>query len=74
MVRSGIIQGYLAYDSDLAIGWCNANDRLNYYRVGEFDMDNIPEDASNSVYEKCRQPNNRSQIKIKELMTFNLTN
>ena len=45
MVRSGSIQGYLAYDGGLSIGWCNANDRLNYYRVGEFDMDQIPEDA-----------------------------
>ncbi|MBQ6213533.1 MAG: GNAT family N-acetyltransferase [Ruminococcus sp.] len=45
MVKSGIIHGYLAYDDDLAVGWCNANDRMNYYRVGEFDMDNIPEDV-----------------------------
>ena len=44
MVKNGIIQGYLAYDGELAVGWCNANDRMNYYRVGEFDMDNIPED------------------------------
>ncbi len=44
MVKSGAIQGYLAYDDELAVGWCNANDRMNYYRVGEFDMDNIPED------------------------------
>lgn len=37
MVEFGEIQGYLVYDNGLAIGWCNANDRLNYYRVGEFD-------------------------------------
>jgi len=46
MVCDGIIHGYLAYDGDLSIGWCNANDRLNYYRVGEFDLDNIPEDTA----------------------------
>ena len=45
MVESGTICGYLAYDKKLAIGWCNANDRLNYYRVGEFDIDNAPEDS-----------------------------
>ena len=45
MVRDGMIHGYLAYDGDLSVGWCNANDRLNYYRVGEFDLDNIPEDT-----------------------------
>lgn len=44
MVKSGEIQGYLAYNNDIAIGWCNANDRLNYYRVGEFDLSAIPPD------------------------------
>ncbi len=45
MVRSGAIRGYLAYDDGLPVGWCNANDRLSYYRVGAFDMDRVPEDA-----------------------------
>ena len=44
MVSEGVIQGYLAYDNDLAIGWCNANDRLNYYRVGEFNLDDNIQD------------------------------
>ena len=44
MVNSGKIKGYLAYHDGISIGWCNANDRLNYYRVGEFNMDDIPED------------------------------
>lgn len=48
MVLDGSVQGYLAYDGELAVGWCNANDRLNYYRVGEFDMDSIPEDSAPS--------------------------
>ena len=30
MVTNSEIQGYLAYDRGLAVGWCNANDRLNY--------------------------------------------
>ena len=29
MVAQGVIQGYLAYDGGLAIGWCNANDKKN---------------------------------------------
>ena len=41
MVRQGLIRGYLAFDNDLAVGWCNANDRTNYYRVGEFDLDHL---------------------------------
>lgn len=31
MVRLGLIRGYLAFDNDLAVGWCNANDRTNFY-------------------------------------------
>lgn len=48
MVRESKIRGYLAFDSGIAVGWCNANDRMNYYRVGEFDLDNIPEDTVSS--------------------------
>ena len=44
MVREGMIQGYLAFDKGLSIGWCNANDRMNYFRVGAFDLDHIPKD------------------------------
>ena len=44
MVANGEIQGYLAYDGNLAVGWCNASDRLNYCRVGEFDLSSVPPD------------------------------
>ena len=43
MVQAGEIKGYLAFDNGIAIGWCNANDRLNYYRTGEFDLHTLPE-------------------------------
>lgn len=46
MVANGKIQGYLVYDDAAAIGWCNANDRLSYYRVGEFDLSNVPQDET----------------------------
>lgn len=46
MVRSGEIQGYMAFENGLAIGWCNANDRMNYYHVGEFDLGNVPADEA----------------------------
>lgn len=42
MVANGLIRGYLAYDGDLSIGWCNANDRDRYCRVGDFDLEDIP--------------------------------
>ncbi len=47
MVKSGLIKGYLAFINGEAIGWCNANDRTNYYRVGEFNLDNVPENENN---------------------------
>ena len=46
MVQNGEVQGYLVYDNNLAIGWCNTNDRLNYFRVGEFDLSNVPPDEA----------------------------
>lgn len=29
-IESGILRGYLAFDDGLAIGWCNANDKVNF--------------------------------------------
>ena len=29
-IESGALQGYLAFVDDVAIGWCNANDRANF--------------------------------------------
>lgn len=30
MIRSGQMQGYLAYQGRIVVGWCNVNDRGNY--------------------------------------------
>ncbi len=57
MVESGEIQGYLAYDGETAVGWCNANDRLNYYRVGEFDLSDVPRD------EPCDECRRKGEVK-----------
>lgn len=43
-VAAGLIQGYLAYDGDVVVGWCNVNDRRSYVRVGEFSLDAVPQD------------------------------
>jgi GNAT superfamily N-acetyltransferase len=29
-IKSGILQGYLAFADGMAVGWCNANDRANF--------------------------------------------
>ena len=57
MVENGEIRGYLAYDGDKAVGWCNANDRLNYCRVGEFDLSAVPPD------EPCDDCDYKGQVK-----------
>ena len=41
MVAQNLIQGYLAYDGDIAIGWCNVNDKRNYFHYGEFELDQL---------------------------------
>ena len=44
MVEKGEIQGYLAYDNGISVGWCNANDKGSYYRFGEFNLDELSVD------------------------------
>lgn len=34
-IRGGVIQGYLAYRNDTAVGWCNANDKTGFRRLVE---------------------------------------
>lgn len=48
MVREGKIRGYLVFDKGISVGWCNVNDRMNYCRVGEFDLGSVPEDEAPS--------------------------
>ena len=57
MVENGEVQGYLAYDGETAVGWYNANDRLNYCRVGEFDLSGVPQD------EPCGDCQRKGEVK-----------
>ncbi len=34
-IRTGRMKGYLAFDGETCIGWCNANDASNYIRIAE---------------------------------------
>ena len=65
MIKEGRIRGFLAFDKGIAIGWCNANDRMNYYRVGEFDLDHVPEDRAPSDCQHERQ--------IKSIVCFEIS-
>ena len=64
MVKEGRIRGYLAFADGIAVGWCNANDRVSYYRVGEFDLDSVPEDR---IYDPHRFG------KIKSIVCFEIS-
>lgn len=35
LILTGQMQGYLAYEGDKAVGWCNVNDRENYAYLDE---------------------------------------
>ena len=65
MVQEGRIRGFLAYDKGIVIGWCNSNDRMNYYRVGEFDLDHVPEDRAPFECQRERQ--------IKSIVCFEIS-
>lgn len=65
MVAQNIIQGYLAYDDTLSIGWCNANDKNSYVRVGDFSLDAIP--AATHYH-----PSDESSQKIKSIACFEI--
>lgn len=65
MVKESRIHGYLAFDNGIVIGWCNANDRMNYYRVGEFDLDHVPEDHAPADCQREKQ--------IKSIVCFEIS-
>ena len=37
-IKTGVLQGYLAYVDGISIGWCNANDRANYPAEPQHDL------------------------------------
>ncbi len=37
LIDRGLLTGYLAYADGVCVGWCNAGDRQNFVRAGEFD-------------------------------------
>jgi len=54
------LTGYLAFDNDKPIGWCNANNRLNYQRLlRDYDLIDNPDDKVCSVVCFLIHPNHR---------------
>lgn len=67
MVAQGEVQGYLAYDDGLSIGWCNANDKGNYVRVGDFNLDDMDSVVSPGI--PVREDDS---LKVKSIVCFEI--
>ncbi|MNN76506.1 hypothetical protein D3C81_1928910 [compost metagenome] len=47
-ILAGDLQGYLAFESGVSIGWCNANDKENYSTLGiGEEIRNVYKDSPN---------------------------
>ena len=61
-IEEGELQGYLVYDGDKVIGWCNANNRTKYQRLmRDYDLDIKPEDKVCSIVCFLIHPDYRRQ-------------
>jgi ribosomal protein S18 acetylase RimI-like enzyme len=50
LINANMLTGYLVFENDKPIGWCNANNRLNYQRlIKEFDLIDNPADKVCSI-------------------------
>ncbi|WP_010076464.1 hypothetical protein [Clostridium cellulovorans] len=77
-VKSGKIQGYLAYFDDRIVGWCNANTKteclncIGWYRfmpqVNELDIE--PNDKVKSIYYFLVEPDMKRKVIAKQLFQY----
>ncbi len=62
LINENQLRGYLAFDQNKPIGWCNANDRLNYQRLlKDYDYIDNPEDNVCSIVCFLIHPDYRRQ-------------
>lgn len=62
LINEGKQTGYLAFDNDRPIGWCNANNRLNFQRLlRDYDLIDNPKDKVCSVVCFLMHPDYRRQ-------------
>jgi len=77
-INENELQGYLVFENDTPIGWCNANDRLNYQRLlRDYDLIDNPDDKVCSVVCFLIHPNYRRQgvsNKVLEIIIANYSN
>jgi ribosomal protein S18 acetylase RimI-like enzyme len=62
LINENKLTGYLVFDNDIPIGWCNANNRLNYQRLlRDFDLIDNPDDKVCSIVCFLIHPDYRRQ-------------
>lgn len=62
LINEGKLTGYLVFDKDKPIGWCNANNRSNYQRLlRDFDLVDNPDDVVCSIVCFLIHPDYRRQ-------------
>ncbi|MGB1037810.1 MAG: GNAT family N-acetyltransferase [Bacteroidia bacterium] len=62
LIDENKLTGYLVYENDKPIGWCNVNDRSNYQRLlRDFDLVDKPEDKVCSIVCFLIHPDYRRQ-------------
>lgn len=50
LIKAKKLRGYLAFDGDIPVGWCNANERSNYQRLlRDYDYVDNPADKVVSI-------------------------
>ncbi len=69
MISEGQLTGYLVFDDDKPIGWCNANNRSNYQRLlKDYDYVDNPDDKVCSVVCFLIHPDYRRQGIAQQIM------
>ncbi len=62
LINENKLRGYLVFDNDKPIGWCNANNRLNYQRLlKDYDYIDNPDDKACSIVCFLIHPDYRRQ-------------
>ncbi len=74
LIMENRLQGYLAFEGDEVIGWCNVNDRVNYVRLNHDNRHDLWEDYTG---EKVRSivcftvaPSHRNQGVSNKLLNY----
>jgi ribosomal protein S18 acetylase RimI-like enzyme len=62
LINENKLTGYLVFENDKPIGWCNANNRLNYQRLlRDYDLIDSPDDKVCSIVCFLIHPDYRRQ-------------